>query len=227
MGSAFAIQRRGRGAQWYWHHHRFATVERLLPQPCDRLLDLGCGPGTFLGTRSDRFRSGLGIDLAGPQIDYAKRTYGRPNLTFETADVRSFVGRATFDAVVSIEVIEHLPRAETQPFLSTIRELLAPGGTVVLTTPNYRSLWPLIERSLSRIGPIDYTRQHINPFSVERLVRELTEAGFRNVRSETFFVVSPFAAALSNALANGLLHTERALLPWLGSEIAVRAERPA
>ncbi|HEV7783771.1 MAG TPA: hypothetical protein VGQ28_00460, partial [Thermoanaerobaculia bacterium] len=37
------VYRRGRGTQWFWHHHRFRMVEELLPRPRDRILDLGCG----------------------------------------------------------------------------------------------------------------------------------------------------------------------------------------
>jgi 2-polyprenyl-3-methyl-5-hydroxy-6-metoxy-1,4-benzoquinol methylase len=219
------VYRRGRGTQWFWHEHRFRTVAALLPQPCHRILDLGCGPGTFLGNLGSAFRYGLGIDLATTQIEYAQRTYSRPNLEFRAADVRDFVGGEPFDAVVSIEVIEHLPPAETQPFLRTLHYLLKPGGTVILTTPNYRSLWPMIERLVSRIGPVDYTRQHINPFTVARLEEEVAKAGFRNIQSETFFILAPFMAALSGSIARAALQGERALFPGLGSEIALRAQR--
>jgi SAM-dependent methyltransferase len=220
------VYRCGRGTQWFWHHHRFLTVEKLLPQPCARILDLGCGPGTFLGNLKSPFRYGLGIDLATAQIEFAQRTYSQPNLEFRAADVRGLAVDEPFDAVVSIEVIEHLPPAETQPFLRTVRAILKPGGVIILTTPNYRSLWPLLERLVSRVGPVDYTRQHINPFNVSRLEAEITEAGFRDIQSETFFVLAPFAAALSDRLARGMFRAERSLFPRLGSELAIRAQRP-
>lgn len=221
------VYRQGKGTQWFWHHHRFRAVKDLLPRPCDRILDLGCGPGTFLGNLDVPFKYGLGIDLAAAQIEFAQQTYSRPDLEFRAADVRGLAVDELFDAVVSIEVIEHLPPAETQPFLRAIRDMLKPGGTVILTTPNYRSLWPLLERLVSRIGPVDYTRQHINPFNIARLEKEVAAAGFRNVRSRTFFVLAPFAAALSEPLARGLLRGERALLSRLGSELAVSARKPA
>lgn len=220
------VYRHGRGTQWFWHHHRFGTVEALLPRPCDRILDLGCGPGTFLGNLTSPFKYGLGVDLATAQIEFAQRTYSRPGLEFRAADVRGIAVDEPFDAVVSIEVIEHLPPAETQRFLRTLHDLLKPGGAVILTTPNYRSLWPLLERLVSRIGPVDYTRQHINPFNITRLAEEVAKAGFCDVRTETFFVAAPFAAALSSALARGMLRAERALLPRLGSELAVSARKP-
>jgi 2-polyprenyl-3-methyl-5-hydroxy-6-metoxy-1,4-benzoquinol methylase len=221
------VHRRGRGAQWFWHDRRFQVVADWLPAECGRILDLGCGPGTFLGHLRPRFRSGLGLDLAVPQIEYARRQYGGDGLRFEAVDLRQFAGRERFDAAVSIEVIEHLPVAETQPFLRAIFDVLEPGAPVVLTTPSYRSLWPLLERLVSWVGPVDYTRQHINPFTTRRLRAELAQAGFEQIETQTFFVISPFAAPLSSRLADRLLGIERALLPGLGSEIAARAVRPA
>lgn len=220
------VYRRGRGTQWYWHEHRFRMVERLLPGDCGRILDLGCGPGTFLGRLKIPFERGLGIDLAAAQIEYAQRLYGRPDLEFRATDVRSFVGCETFDTVVSIEVIEHLPEADAQLLLRTIHELLNPGGTVVLTTPNYRSAWPVLEWMVSRIGPVDYTRQHINPFTPARLAAALENAGFCGVEVHTFFVLAPFAAALSRSLADRLLRMERSLFRRLGAELVVRAQKP-
>jgi len=220
------VYRRGRGTQWFWHHHRFRTVEELLPKPCDRILDLGCGPGTFLGNLRIPFRYGLGLDLATAQIEFAQRTYSRPNLEFRAEDVRGFALDEPFDAVVSIEVIEHLPPAETQSFLRAVHDVLSPGGYIILTTPNYRSLWPLLERLVSRNGPVDYTRQHINPFDISRLEKEAAEAGFCDIRSQTFFVLAPFTAALSSSLGSAVLRAERTLLPRLGSELALCARKP-
>ena len=220
------VHRRGRGVQWFWHEHRFRTVERLLPKPLGQVLDLGCGPGTFLGRLEEPFADGLGIDLADPQIEYARRTYARSGLSFRQGDVRELVGGSSFDAVVSVEVIEHLPPAEANGFLRTIWSLLRPGGTVILTTPNYRSLWPLLEVLVSVLGPVDYRAQHINPLNADRLGLALEETGFEAVTVDTFYVAAPFLAAVSSRLAERCLAWERRLLPRLGAELVARARRP-
>jgi hypothetical protein len=94
-----------------------------------------------------------------------------------------------------------------------------------MTTPNYRSLWPLLEVLVSLRGPVDYRAQHINPFRPERLCRELERAGFTDVRCSTFFVAAPFAAVFSDRLARRLLRLEERVLPRLGAELLVRARR--
>jgi SAM-dependent methyltransferase len=44
--------------------------------------------------------------------------------------------RGTFDLILLVEVIEHLGFAEGLSLLAKLRELLAPGGRLLLTTPN-------------------------------------------------------------------------------------------
>ncbi|HEX6903579.1 MAG TPA: methyltransferase domain-containing protein [Thermoanaerobaculia bacterium] len=220
------VYQRGRGTQWFWHHHRFGVVTEGLPAAVGRIIDLGCGPGTFLGNLKTPFEHALGIDLAAPQIAYAQSRYRRTGLEFRVGDVTVLDPGQRFNAAVSIEVVEHLRPEDTQGFFSTLYDLLEPGGTLVLTTPNYRSFWPLLEWLVSKIGPVDYREQHINPFDRGRLRREAERAGFVDVRCQTFFVIAPFLASLSGALAEFVLRWERRLLPWLGAELALYARKP-
>ena len=114
------VYRRGRGVQWFWHHYRFATVAGCLPAQMRRIVDLGCGPGTFLGNLEKPYEQALGIDIAAPQIQYANSHYARPGLEFRVADVTSLAAAEPFDAAVSIEVIEHLRPEDTSGFLAAI-----------------------------------------------------------------------------------------------------------
>ena len=221
-----AVYARERGIQWFWHHRRFTAVAKCLPPSGGSILDLGCGPGTFLGHFAAGYQHALGIDLAEAQIEYARRRYGNDRVRFEAEDVAAFRRSGEFDAIVSIEVIEHLPPGQMQPFLRSIVRLLKPGGTLVITTPNYRSLWPVIESLVSRVGPLDYRAQHINRLNRKRLVEELERAGFLIRFQGTFFVFAPFLAALSVRLAELVYKWEGRFLPKFGSEIIVRAEKP-
>jgi SAM-dependent methyltransferase len=221
------VYQRGQGVQWFWHHHRFGMVSGGLPAGARSIIDLGCGPGTFLGTLERPVERALGIDIAAPQIAYAQDRYRRPGLEFRAGDVTGLDRAERFDAAVSIEVVEHLRPEDAQPFLTSIYDLLEPGGTLVLTTPNYRSFWPVLEWMVSKIGPVDYLEQHINRFDRGRLRREVEQAGFIDVRCGTFYVISPFLAAVSRGLAELALRWERRLLPLLGAELVLVARKPA
>jgi len=217
---------RGRGIQRFWHSRRLELVRKNLPPEATRVVDLGCGAGTFLGRFLPDSAGGVGVDFAGPQVQYARLHYARPGLEFREGDATRFESNRPFDAAVSVELIEHLPREQTRAFLATVRKLLVPGGTLVLVTPNYRSAWPLTEWLISKCGPVDYLAQHVNPFTRERLVRAVTEAGFHVTKCESFFVAAPFLAALSTRAAETVLGWERSLLPGLGSELLLVARVP-
>jgi SAM-dependent methyltransferase len=217
--------RRGRGVQWFWHRERFRQVERSLPGG-GALLDIGCGPGTFLGHYATGYMRRLGLELSAAQVAYAREHYGRAGCEFRVADLREARLDERFDAVVAIEVIEHLPASAARSLLEDLREVLAPGGTLVLATPNRRSHWPLLERVVSRLGPVDYVPQHINLYDAERLRREVEAAGFESVVVRTFFVAAPFLAALSTRLAERALAWEQRRLASAGCELLLVARRP-
>jgi 2-polyprenyl-3-methyl-5-hydroxy-6-metoxy-1,4-benzoquinol methylase len=221
------VYRRGRGVQWFWHDERFKQVLQNLPPRVARILDVGCGPGTFLGQFHGRYQRAVGIDIATQQIAYAQQRYEGTGAEFRVGDLRDqTMADQGFDAIVSIEVIEHLPANDVQHFLRLIYGALQPGGMAVLTTPNYRSTWPLVEWLVSVIGPVDYRRQHLTHFHPAMLRRELEQAGFIVERVSTFFVISPFLAAASGMLARRVARFEEAILPRWGSEIVARARRP-
>jgi 2-polyprenyl-3-methyl-5-hydroxy-6-metoxy-1,4-benzoquinol methylase len=213
--------------QRFWHHQRFAAVESRLPASLGRIIDVACGPGTFLGNLRRPIDLGVGIDLAADQIEYARTRYGREErLNFVVGDATHIAMEEPFDAVTCIELIEHLEAAETERFLQALYGLLRPGGMLVLTTPNYRSAWPILERLISRFGPVDYREQHITRFDRRRLSTAVTRAGFVDVRCDTFYLIAPFVAVLAPTLAVRLDAMEQRLIGPLGHELVVTARRP-
>jgi SAM-dependent methyltransferase len=97
--------------------------------PAGRVLDLGCGSGYGAASLARAHRRVVALDRARP--DPAQRA--APH--FVRADVAALPFAAgSFELVLSFQVIEHL--ADPAPYLSGIARALAPGGLLLLTTPN-------------------------------------------------------------------------------------------
>jgi 2-polyprenyl-3-methyl-5-hydroxy-6-metoxy-1,4-benzoquinol methylase len=192
VGHYDRVYRRGRGVQSKWHHLKFERVAAQL-DGYRRVLDIGCGPGTLLGTLGDEHES-VGVDITAGQIDYANEVYAGPHRSFYACALEDLPELEPFDAITAIELIEHLP---TEMALDTMRDAirrLRPGGKLVLTTPDYGSAWPLVEKAVDRLGDVEYYVQHINKFTPSRLEQLLGELGLTQVDVTKYLFAAPFAA---------------------------------
>ncbi len=95
-----------------------------------RVLDLGCGSGYGTAELADSLPRIVGLDRIAPDDANA-----RDNVDWVRADLRGIpLTAASFRLVVSFQVIEHLE--DPHIYLDSISQLLAPGGTAIITTPN-------------------------------------------------------------------------------------------
>lgn len=205
------VYRRRRGIQSKWHHLKFARIAREVAGR-RRLLDVGCGPGTLLGVLGDEFDT-VGVDITEPQIAYAREVYGEPNRTFHACALEELPRDSEpFDAVTAVELIEHLPE---EMAMSTLRDAVArlrPGGKLVLTTPDFRSAWPIVQRMVDRLGDVQYEVQHINRLTRPRLREMLDELGLVEVEVRKYLFAAPFAALLGWRVADLVSRVESGFL---------------
>lgn len=189
------IYQRKAGVRYCWHDLKFRAVAAHLSR-AERLLDIGCGPGTFIGNYLGGVRC-LGTDFSASQIQYATRRYADDLHRFSTQPIASLVESGDrFDAITMIELVEHLAADDAARLFAQARELLSADGLLIVTTPNYGSLWPLIEWGVNLVSPVSYEQQHVNKYRRSRLISQLTEAGYRNVTVTTAVGLAPFAAVL-------------------------------
>jgi 2-polyprenyl-3-methyl-5-hydroxy-6-metoxy-1,4-benzoquinol methylase len=146
-----------------------------------RVLEFGAGTGTLIGRLS---AEGSGVALTG--ADLLPRPGGlSPAIDWIQADLNAPLPcpEASFDAIISTEVIEHLenPRAVFREF----SRLLRPGGRLLLTTPNQeslRSLASLIVRG-HHVAFLDESYPaHLTALLRRDLERLCQEAGFDRPR---------------------------------------------
>lgn len=116
------------------HCMEYEHVAKMLSS---KMLVLDCACGVGYGSAILREKAGavIGIDCSARAISHAMKVYRAPLLSFAVGDARELrFDDEAFDAVVTIETLEHFPEAEL--FLSEIWRVLKPGGLLYLTTPD-------------------------------------------------------------------------------------------
>jgi 2-polyprenyl-3-methyl-5-hydroxy-6-metoxy-1,4-benzoquinol methylase len=204
-----------KGAQSKWHHLKFNFFRACVANHTAHL-DIGCGPGTFIGSLPAGFRS-TGVDIAREQIDYAERRYGHPGRRFLQIGTGPLpFADNSFDVVTIIELVEHLTDEQNYHLLVEAHRVLASRGKLYISTPNYGSAWSLLERLVNHFGGVSYENQHISRFRASRLRAALVRAGFRKIRCHPYQGIAFAAAALSWKLASLIDHLERPMTRYWG-----------
>ncbi len=195
----------GNSVQRFWHANKTRTIDRYLPpRRGDTVLDVGCGSGvvaSFLAKSGARVR---GYDGSEEAIAFAKTTFERPGLSFHRGLVdQHFELEQPVDKIYCLEVLEHIHHDQGQQMLRHFHRCLKPGGAVYLTTPNYRSPWPLIEWTLDRchLVPRLDGEQHVAKYHRSTLGQLSVSVGFTVERIASTCLVAPWLAPISWRLA--------------------------
>jgi SAM-dependent methyltransferase len=168
-----------------YHAPIVAALERALSEsPGPSVLNLGSGPFFELARLRDSGRRFTVCDIDARAIELAKQRY---TTRLAGADVLGPDGSLpypdhSFDALVSMDVIEHVPEP-----LAWVREalrVLKPNGLLFLTTPNYgsHSLRLIENTALEAVARLQhFSRKHLHPSKMDeaRLSRVLHEAGVK------------------------------------------------
>jgi ubiquinone/menaquinone biosynthesis C-methylase UbiE len=203
----------GPAAQKFWHTERFtASLEALQLAPGKKLLDVGCGSGVFANMAARQGAFVVAVDANKDAVAYANNTFGSPRAEFVNSRVDQLnFPKAHFDRISLLEVIEHIYQSQAMELLALFRKLLAPGGRLVVSTPNIHSLWPLIEKGMDRLrlSPQMGGEQHVVGYTPGSLKQLCEAASFSQVECRTIFVASPFVAYLSQRAARTTYQLEQ------------------
>ena len=101
-------------------------------------LDVGCGAGLLAEPLARLGAKVTAIDAAPELIEAAKAHAAGAGLSIDYRAVAVEALKGKFDLVTSMEVIEHV--ADPQAFVKDLAARLAPGGLLILSTPN-RTAW--------------------------------------------------------------------------------------
>ncbi len=190
-------------------------VDKLRCQSSIRALDIGCGQGANLLAARELGCEVLGIEPSREHSRTARDLFGLP--VEDGYFSASRLSPRRFDLIILSHVIEHIfdPRA----FIIDILKVLAPGGVLVIVTPNAGSstLW-FVGRHWTMFKPIDH-------------VSMLTETAFRKMDLPQSVTLEFSQTEYSWQPVVELLQGVRdALRGWLKSEdeiVAFNASKPA
>ena len=117
---------------WQSDEHGFRPLEGKTA------LDVGCGAGLLAEPLARLGAKVTAVDAAPELIEAAKAHAAGQGLEIDYRAVGVELLEAHYDLVTSMEVIEHV--ADPQAFIDDLAARLAPGGLLILSTPN-RTAW--------------------------------------------------------------------------------------
>lgn len=102
-------------------------------RPGMRVLDIGCGWGSFMGFAAERYGvECVGVTISREQCQWAEERYKGLPLSFRLQDYRELDER--FDRIVSIGMFEHVGRKNYRTFMEVAARCLEDDGLMLLHT---------------------------------------------------------------------------------------------
>lgn len=138
-----------------------------------RILELGCGHGALLFCLQEKgYKNTVGIDLSQEQVSLAK-DIGIENIFCNSIDTYLAENNDKFDAIIMMDVLEHIEKEEILGLLDKVNNNLIEGGSLILHVPNAEGIFGM------RIRYGDYT--HISCFTSKSIHQVLSVCGFSGV----------------------------------------------
>jgi len=143
-----------------------------------RVLEVGCGTGNTLRVLEQACPQAclVGMDLFAEGLHHAR---GETRAHLLRADAGAPPFRTRFHLIALFDVLEHVERDEET--LAGLRDLLEPGGHLVLTVPARRALW----------SAVDVAAHHVRRYERDELIARLTGTGY-DVRYVTPFMMATY-----------------------------------
>lgn len=167
------------------HHNQWLTalLKRHATSPGGRVLEVGCGAGFFVKELEREGFTASGIDLGPENTNFAK-TY--MDIDVQGCDFLTAPIEEGLDWVVMHQLIEHVP--QPSKFIARAKDLLRPGGSLLITTPNLRFARKMLKVARLRRGPLKVTGDalghppsHCVLFEPSSLKRMLEDQGLETV----------------------------------------------
>lgn len=203
-------------------HKYFGEVIKPYIKKNDRVLDFGCGPGSFVAIASKYCDEIIGVDISTRFTSLCEKTIQKLNLKNAKA-LQIFQGNLpfqnhSFDVVIMVDVLHHLDNISKD--LEEALRVLKSGGQVLIFEPN--KLNPLIavmhaldrnEWGLLKLGTPRIYKKILTPYL------EINEISFNGI------VIGPESSIFP--MISDLLDKDnvKPLLGWLNPKIFISGRK--
>lgn len=198
------------------------VLEIYTPGAGDRIVDLGCGWGTFSFALVERGFEVVGVDFSRRAIDFCEARRGElaPEQARRLSFIRADGGETgldgdAYDLVLAADLFEHLYPRDSERVVREAYRLLRPGGRFSVWTPHRGHVLEILKNRGIILKP-DIT--HVDYKSMQRMTTLLREAGFGIEK-----------AYYAESHVPGLRWAERLLqgwVPFLRRRIAILGQKP-
>ena len=128
-------------AENYWFRRHLVVYEWVGARVAgQQVIDMACGEGYGSEVLSRSAGFVVGVDANPEAYEHARLRYRRQNLRFERGLVELHGEPGSYDTVVFLQTIEHVP--DPVAVLEHFKRILAPGGVAYISTPNVLRLAP-------------------------------------------------------------------------------------
>lgn len=220
-------------SNWGWHtpagkirRQRRADFLCQAPaglKPGARVLEIGCGTGTFTGALAAAYGSVTALDVSDQMLAEARKKV--PGATFVEADIHhTTLPAASFDVVLGCSVLHHL---DWDVALREIHRLLKPGGELRFSEPNMLNPQIFLQKTVPWLKARAGDSPDETAFTSTTIRRSLQRAGFVDVVAQPFEFLHP---SIPEALMETVMRLEHVLegtaLRAIGGSIKISARKP-
>lgn len=159
------------------HMDRYSFAASFITK--GHVLDMACGAGygayAIATEKESSLQSITAVDIDETSITYAKQRYAHQLISFVEADAMKFGEQGFYDAIISLETIEHLPHPAE--FIKHLHNILKEDGKLICSVPVTPS--------------VDANPYHLNDFTERSFGQLLAANGF--IIQQKIIQVQPFS----------------------------------
>lgn len=187
------------------------------------VLDIACGRGEVVDALVWADVNAIGIDYADKWLEQNREIIPKGTFLRSLAQELPFAS-ASIHGVSAFEIFEHIPESDSILMASEIFRVLAPGGTLLLSTPNAANIGSVIRKITN------HTREdHVNEVPWYKLNKIFRDAGFEDIEIHGIGLITGMWL-MQNNIPSHAVHKANILsadrFPQIATESLLIARKP-